>query len=385
MAYIESVFILKILIPGLKKEAIAQGMDSLFTVNKAAEKRKDPNKLVENEEDKMLDGAPVDEEKKKSNKRRDEDESDDESEAGEEDDFDANKRHEQRADVHEYDESDTSDSQSINGANDKTVLEAGTDDEGFEEAGATQTTTEEEIVEEETVEEDEEMLQEKMIEMADQANENRQSAVVDLDELIADYEFDAEKSLYCRVTLSVSCLFIIYLMKCDSFNVYYFSQQVPLSMKKVDMSSALRRWVSKAVVRHVPNIKRAFVVPPKTENDVALIRTEGVNIEAMFAHSHTLDINRLYSNDVHAISRYYGVEAASRVLVNEIRNVFKVYGIDVDPRHLTLVASYMTSGGGYRSFSRMGMADCTSPLQQMTFETATAFLQKAVLQGLNRA
>ena len=147
------------------------------------------------------------------------------------------------------------------------------------------------------------------------------------------------------------------------------------------MSSALRRWASSAVVHHVPNIKRAFVVAPKTDMDDVVIKTDGVNIEAMFAYSDILDINRLYSNDVHAISRYYGVEAASRVLVNEIRNVFKVYGIEVDSRHLTLVASYMTSGGGYRAFSRVGMADCTSPLQQMTFETATAFLQKAVLQG----
>lgn len=61
--------------------------------------------------------------------------------------------------------------------------------------------------------------------------------------------------------------------------------------------------------------------------------------------------------------------------------MFKVYGITVDPRHLSLVASFMTSGGGYRAFSRVGMADCTSPLQQMTYETATEFLKNATLQG----
>ena len=67
----------------------------------------------------------------------------------------------------------------------------------------------------------------------------------------------------------------------------------------------------------------------------------------------------------------------------EVRNVFKVYGITVDPRHLNLVASFMTSGGGYRAFSRMGMGDCTSPLQQMSFETSIEFLKKATLQGLH--
>jgi len=64
-----------------------------------------------------------------------------------------------------------------------------------------------------------------------------------------------------------------------------------------------------------------------------------------------------------------------------VRNVFKVYGITVDMHHLTLVASYMTAGGAYRPFSRYGMHDSTSPLQQMSYETATDFLKNAALQG----
>jgi DNA-directed RNA polymerase I subunit RPA1 len=64
-----------------------------------------------------------------------------------------------------------------------------------------------------------------------------------------------------------------------------------------------------------------------------------------------------------------------------VNNVFKVYGITVDHRHLSLIASFMTSGGSYRPFSRHGMADCTSPFQQMSFETATEFLKNATLQG----
>ena len=32
--------------------------------------------------------------------------------------------------------------------------------------------------------------------------------------------------------------------------------------------------------------------------------------------------------------RYYGIEAAYRTIVREVKNVFAVYGIDVDYRHL---------------------------------------------------
>ena len=41
----------------------------------------------------------------------------------------------------------------------------------------------------------------------------------------------------------------------------------------------------------------------------------------------------------------------------------------------------MTSGGGYKAFSRHGMLDSTSPFQQISFETAVDGLKNAVLQG----
>lgn len=91
---------------------------------------------------------------------------------------------------------------------------------------------------------------------------------------------------------------------------------------KVDMSSALRRWAESAVVHQVPGIKRAFVVAPKSDGDDVVIKTEGVNINAMFDHSKTLDLNRLYCNDIHAMAEHYGVEAASRVIVKVCRPTF---------------------------------------------------------------
>lgn len=81
------------------------------------------------------------------------------------------------------------------------------------------------------------------------------------------------------------------------------------------MSTALRRWAESAVVHEVEGIKRAFVVAPKSEDDDVVIKTDGVNINAMFDFSDVLDLNRLYCNDIHAVVRHYGVEAASRVIV----------------------------------------------------------------------
>lgn len=35
----------------------------------------------------------------------------------------------------------------------------------------------------------------------------------------------------------------------------------------------------------------------------------------MFKYNNLLDLNKLYSNDVHCIAQTYGIEAASRVIV----------------------------------------------------------------------
>jgi len=61
--------------------------------------------------------------------------------------------------------------------------------------------------------------------------------------------------------------------------------------------------------------------------------------------------------------------------------VFKVYGIVIDPRHLTLIGDYMTFSGVYRPFNRIGIESSASPLQQMSFETVVSFLRDATLSG----
>jgi DNA-directed RNA polymerase I subunit RPA1 len=57
------------------------------------------------------------------------------------------------------------------------------------------------------------------------------------------------------------------------------------------------------------------------------------------------------------------------------------YAIKVDLRHLTLIADYMTFGGGYRPFNRIGLDSNVSPFLKMSFEQTCVFLTKATLEG----
>ena len=48
------------------------------------------------------------------------------------------------------------------------------------------------------------------------------------------------------------------------------------------------------------------------------------------------------TNDIAAMRRLYGVEACRSSIIEQITAVFGVYGIEVDERHLGLIADYMT-------------------------------------------
>ena len=130
--------------------------------------------------------------------------------------------------MHEYDEEEDDSSNAGDGEKD---LEPGTDDEGFEDSSGG-VKMEKEAVESEDEKEEEalkeevnmEEVEQEIMELADKAVEERQTAVLDLDEWIAEYGFDTQKSLYCQLTLSVSCsLNWFYLHSCKMNVLFLFT------------------------------------------------------------------------------------------------------------------------------------------------------------------
>ncbi|KAK4047593.1 hypothetical protein OIO90_006134 [Microbotryomycetes sp. JL221] len=139
-----------------------------------------------------------------------------------------------------------------------------------------------------------------------------------------------------------------------------------------------------AVVTEIPGISRCFVAKAANEND-AVNRsavTEGVNLQATWSFGHGIvDLDKITTNDVGAILRTYGVEAARTSIIREMSAVFSVYGIGVDYRHLTVIADYMTSEGGYKPFNRTGLSNNSSPFLKASYETTANFVAEAALMG----
>ncbi|CAL1300336.1 unnamed protein product [Larinioides sclopetarius] len=178
---------------------------------------------------------------------------------------------------------------------------------------------------------------------------------------ISNYNFDAKREHWCEISL-----------------------QLPLDNNKIDMKSLLEEEINKANIHSVPNINDAILVenPNAKEGCNLMLKTDGVNFLEIFKYVNVLDINKVYSNNIHEISKIYGIEAAAQAIRKEIVNVFAAYGIQVDPRHLSLVSDYMTCSGQYRPCNRIGMEGNASPLQQITFETSKNFLAEAMVMGV---
>ena len=135
---------------------------------------------------------------------------------------------------------------------------------------------------------------------------------------------------------------------------------------------------AKTVVRSRPGIETGFI--NEEEGRGRCFQTAGCNFEEIW----TMDgvkHNELSSNDIWAVRCAYGVEAARMSIVDQIRGVFAVYGIEVDMRHLTLIADHMTYNGGYIPMSRFGMADASSSFLQMSFETTANFMVEAAMNN----
>ncbi len=112
-----------------------------------------------------------------------------------------------------------------------------------------------------------------------------------------------------------------------------------------------------------------------------LIQAAGSNLKEILPFK-GVDKDRVVSNDIHDVSAVLGVEAARQTIINEIKAVLEVQGLDINERHLKLVADAMTSSGVVKGVTRMGIiSDKASILARATFETPDKQFINATIQG----
>ncbi|PCN49842.1 hypothetical protein B6U99_07595 [Candidatus Geothermarchaeota archaeon ex4572_27] len=95
-----------------------------------------------------------------------------------------------------------------------------------------------------------------------------------------------------------------------------------------------------------------------------------------------IDARRVFTNNIHEIAAVLGIEAARNAIINEAMKVLEEQGLDVDIRHVMLVADLMTATGRVRQIGRHGVSgEKGSVLARAAFEVTTKQLLEAGIRG----
>jgi len=143
----------------------------------------------------------------------------------------------------------------------------------------------------------------------------------------------------------------------------------------LDISEKLRT----LKVKGVDGIKRIII--RKEPNEGYVIYSEGSNLEEV------LDIEgvnpyRTQTNDIQAVGRVLGVEAARNMIIQEAHNTLSEQGLNVDLRHIMLVADLMTADGEIKAIGRHGISgEKSSVLSRAAFEITVNHLLHASRKG----
>jgi len=140
----------------------------------------------------------------------------------------------------------------------------------------------------------------------------------------------------------------------------------------------LRTKILQAHVKGLYGIKKTII---QRRGDEYVIIAEGSNLEEVMKIP-GVDWRRIYTNNIHEVEKVLGIEAARSAIIREIKNTLDDQGLDVDIRHIMLLADMMTWTGHVRQVGRMGIAgEKPSVLAKATFETTIQKLVESAVSG----
>ena len=151
--------------------------------------------------------------------------------------------------------------------------------------------------------------------------------------------------------------------------------------KKVGKLSDLRRLSEKVKKHRLKGLSGVGKTIIRKEGDEYVIYTEGSNFKQVIKVP-GVDPTRTRTNNIHEIAEVLGIEAARNAIIEEIVNTMREQGLEVDVRHIMLVADMMTLDGVILPIGRHGIVgEKASVLARAAFEITTQHLFEAAERG----
>lgn len=136
--------------------------------------------------------------------------------------------------------------------------------------------------------------------------------------------------------------------------------------------------VKDVTIKGIKGIRQ--VLPVKRDEEFVII-TSGSNL-ADVLQLEEVDAYRTTTNNIFEIEQVLGIEAARQTIVNEITKVIEDQGLNVDVRHIMLVADTMCVSGTVKGITRYGVvSEKSSVLARASFETPIKHIINAALVG----
>ncbi len=132
---------------------------------------------------------------------------------------------------------------------------------------------------------------------------------------------------------------------------------------------------------HIGGIKGIKQVLPVKHGNNWIIKTSGTNLKEILKLPE-VDIENTTTNDIFEVFSVLGIEAARNTIIEETINVLKNQGIEVDVRHIMLVADVMTNDGTIKGIGRYGVSGAkASVLARASFEVPLKHLFNAAVSA----
>lgn len=132
---------------------------------------------------------------------------------------------------------------------------------------------------------------------------------------------------------------------------------------------------------HISGVRGVRQVVVRKDGDEWTIFTIGSNLKKIL-QMEGVDARRTISNDIREVEKVLGIEAARNVIIREAQKTLSEQGLDVDIRHLLLVADVMCADGTVKPVGRYGVAgEKGSVLARANFETTVKTLMDAAVEG----
>lgn len=212
-----------------------------------------------------------------------------------------------------------------------------------------------------------------------------------LKEFVVDFSINIMESRV-EITIDLDSL------KESGFNLDKLSAKISAQVKKIsikkldnglsiksrgkeDTFNELYKLKEKLKDVYISGIKGITQVLPVKRDDEYLIITAGSNLVEIMEMKE-VDEKRTTSNEVFEVAEVLGVEAARQTIINEVYKVIETQGLNVDIRHILLVADTMCTNGVVKGITRYGIVSGkSSVLARASFETPIKHIINASLVG----